>query len=58
MFSLLIFIAETKVVLVQNFFLFIFVFLTWMSFETFMQNLIYVNVTLTALFYEMHISLS
>lgn len=58
MFSLLIFIAETKVVLVQNFFLFIFVFLTWMSCETFMQNLIYVNVTLTALFYEMHISLS
>lgn len=58
MFSLLIFIAETKVVLVQNFFLFIVVFLTWMSCETFMQNLIYVNVTLTALFYEMHISLS
>lgn len=58
MFSLLIFIAETKVVLVQNSFLFIFVFLTWMSCETFMQNLIYVNVTLTALFYEMHISLS
>lgn len=57
MFSLLIFTAETKVVLVQNF-LFIFVFLTWMSYETFMQNLIYVNVTLTALFYEMHISLS